>query len=364
MICMNINFENIIRKNLPKTIMQPRRAMIYVGFQCHQKCGFCYYKHKCSDEMFDVEYIKKQIDFEYEYGIRDFEITGGEPSEHMQLRQICKYIKDKDCNSKIAIITNGGLWRSDIWDLIDEVLVSYHLGRSLEYDKNMFPLGCTYDKVKKTIEKARSFGKIVRTNTVVATFNIDVFDDLINDLISFSPDIVNFLPINLFDQATDMNKYIDYGKLRNCITHSIDLLNEKLPNSLVFVRYMPFCKMEGYEKHIVGNLQHIYDWFDWNRELDGIVVLDMINDKDKSLKELGSYGCKSIQKALNIRKNFYEKSSKCLTCKYQVICDGVEKTKNHELTTYIEPCHGKIQTNIIEYIKDQTYHLYKSKYML
>ena len=32
--------------------------------------------------MFDFETIKKQIDFEYAYGIRDFEITGGEPSEY------------------------------------------------------------------------------------------------------------------------------------------------------------------------------------------------------------------------------------------------------------------------------------------
>jgi molybdenum cofactor biosynthesis enzyme MoaA len=79
--------------------------------------------------MFDFEQVKNQIDFEYEYGIRDFEITGGEPSESLILRDICKYIKEKDNTSKIAIITNGGLFNSDVWDLIDEVLISYHLSR-------------------------------------------------------------------------------------------------------------------------------------------------------------------------------------------------------------------------------------------
>jgi len=69
------------------------------------------------------------------YGIVDFEITGGEPSEFKELRDLCQYIKDRNQQSKIAIITNGGLWTSDCWDLIDEVLLSYHLGKNaVDYD--------------------------------------------------------------------------------------------------------------------------------------------------------------------------------------------------------------------------------------
>jgi len=39
---------------------------------------------------------------------------------------------------------------------------------------------------------------------------------------------------------------------------------------------MPFCDMKGYEKHIVGHLQHIYDWFDWNVELGGAEIVDAL----------------------------------------------------------------------------------------
>lgn len=39
--------------------------------------------------MFDIHKVIEQIDFEYEYGIRDFEITGGEPSEFAYLREAC-----------------------------------------------------------------------------------------------------------------------------------------------------------------------------------------------------------------------------------------------------------------------------------
>ena len=44
--------------------------------------------------MFSFEKIKKQIDFLNAYGVQDYEITGGEPGEHKQLEDICKYIKD------------------------------------------------------------------------------------------------------------------------------------------------------------------------------------------------------------------------------------------------------------------------------
>lgn len=344
---MNINFENTIRKNLPKDIIQPRRAMIYVGFQCHQKCGFCYYKYKCNETMFDFDIVKKQIDFEYAYGIREFEITGGEPSEYDQLRQTCQYIKNKDSNTKIAIITNGGLWKSNVWDLIDEVLVSYHLGRNVEYDHTIFPLGCTYDKVKKTIDIAHELRKTVRTNTVCATFNLNQIDKTVDDIIEFKPNIINFLPVNLFDQAKDnMQQYIDYVKFRPLIKQQIDKINNRLKCE-INIRYMPFCDMEGYTQYIKGQLQHIYDKYDWNRELDGIKILELIKQSKQNLTLLGRYGSTSINVALQLRQNFYTKSEKCLLCKYNVICDGVEKTKNNTLHKYIIPVIAPYILNII-----------------
>lgn len=91
------------------------------------------------------------------------------------------------------------MWKSDVWDLIDEVLVSYHLGRESACNKDMFPLGCTYDKVKKTVDKARANNVLVRSNTVLATFNINGLDSILEDLVALQPSIVNFLPVNLFD---------------------------------------------------------------------------------------------------------------------------------------------------------------------
>lgn len=347
---MNMTFETTIKKYLPRGIIQPRRAMVYVGFQCHQKCGFCYYKNKCTESMLDFNIIKKQVDFEYDYGIREFEITGGEPSEYKDIRKICQYIKQKDNHTKIAIITNGGLWKSDVWNLIDEVLVSYHTCRENSLlDKRIFPLGSTYNKVKKTVDLAHSLGKLVRTNTVCATFNLSYLDKIVDDLLIFKPAIINFLPVNLFDQAREeMDQYIDYIKFRPIIKQQLDKISSK-SSSIVNIRYMPFCDMEGYEEHIVGQLQHIYDEHDWNRELDGVSILSMIERYDESLKKLGKYGSTSISKALELRDTFYEKDTKCFTCKYQLVCDGVEKTPNHILLKHVVPVRGKIVKNCMQY---------------
>ena len=356
---MQIDFKDKLAKNLSKDIIQPRRSQIYVGFKCSQKCGFCYYKSKCNSEMFPFDYIKKQIDFEYEYGIRDFEITGGEPSEYKDLYKVCEYIKNKNNNSKIAIITNGGLYATNIWPIIDEVLVSYHSGKEC-FNGLMFPNGSTYKKVSKTVEKAHSLNKLVRINSIIATFNMNQYLNIIDDIIEFNPHIVNILPINLFDESRNLAQYIDYTKVKPIIKNAIDKLIDANSKLLVFVRYIPFCNMEGYEKNIVGNLQHIYDWFDWNAELSGINILKFIdNNCNNNLKKLGIYGSTSISSTINDIKALYHKSNKCLICKYLPICDGFE---NNVDANTCQPSIGKYIFDIMYFIKTLTQNFYKRWY--
>ena len=360
-----LDFKDTIKKNLPFGILQPRRAPVYVGFKCSQGCGFCYYKDKCHDEMFSLDFIKKQIDLLYRYGIRDFELTGGEPGQHEELRQALEYIKSKDPSSKTAVITNGSIgYREDIWDLIDEVLLSYHLGRSsASYDKSMFPNGYTFMKAMATSVKAHEHCKLLRTNTVIGTFNMESADAIVEDLKQLKPSIVNFLPVNMFDQAQSMEKHIDYGIMPEVLKRCVLQIEKSMPEALVFIRYMPWCKMEGYEKHLVGHLQHVYDWFDWNRELDGVNFLQHVGaDEDGYLKSLGRYGQTSIDFALSIRQSLYQKSPKCMSCKYFLLCDGVEKTKTGSLDKYIQPVQGQIVKNALSFIEDQTFKLYSKIY--
>ena len=319
--------------------------------------------------MFEKSYVLRQIYLLITYGITDFEITGGEPSECEDLRFYCEYIKEKNKNFKIAIITNGGLWKCDIWDLIEEVLISYHLDKNPDnYNKNIFPLGSTYEKVMKTVEKARENDVFIRTNTVIGTFNIERMDFIVNDLINdIQPSIINLLPVNLFDEAEQygMEKYINYSVLRPILKKSIDKIKNKLKNTLIFVRFMPFCDMDGYEQHIVGTFQHIYDFFDWNVEMCGYNLMEYLKKyktNDEILQYLGNFGDKTYEKASDAIKNSYEKSSKCLSCKFYMICDGVERTNDHHLLSDIVPTKGKMIKNYMKYIKNTTENMYNIIY--
>lgn len=62
-------------------------------------------------------------------------------------------IKTKSPGSKVAVITNGtAALRDDIVDAVDEVLLSYHLGRkSIGFDKDMFPLGTTWHRASNAV---------------------------------------------------------------------------------------------------------------------------------------------------------------------------------------------------------------------
>lgn len=312
--------------------------------------------------MFDPETVKRQVDLLLAYGIRDFEITGGEPSECADLRGHCEYIRQKSPESRIAVITNGGLHASPVWDLIDEVLLSYHLGRDASgADMRYFPRGCTYGKASKTAEKARASGKLLRVNIVVGSFNVNALSSAVDDVIGFGPAIVNFLPVNLFDGAKSQYTQIDYDTAGKAISRQLDRLDEALPSALKFVRYIPFCALPGRERHVVGTFQHIFDWFDWNVELTGVRILDLINDVG-ALEKLGPYGSTSFAEADRYRQESYEKSAACLKCKYLYVCDGVEKSPGGQLLKYVKPCPGIFLKNANEYVGKFTGAFYAEKY--
>ena len=122
---------------------------------------------------------------------------------------------------------------------------------------------------------------------------------------------------------------------------------------------MPFCDMEGYEHHIIGHLQHIYDWFDWNVELDGVSIIEMSNHNAKEV--LGLYGSKSIQTCFEHRSILYEKDRRCMLCKYNIMCDGVERTGG-KLLNQIHPTIGTVIKNPLKFVGNITENLYRKLY--
>lgn len=310
--------------------------------------------------MFPSLFVKKEISYAMDYGIRDFEFTGGEPGEFGGLSEIVtetKYEGEKrGFVPRIAVISNGKIAseESRFWKNIDEVLVSYHSGRKPK-DRKMFPGGSTWSKASACCHVARSFGKMVRTNSILGKFNIDEWDGIIEDIIEISPDIANILPVNTFDSARSMEKEIDPEKQRKVLKKAITAFEEHgIPT---FVRYFPFCAMEGFERNIVGNLQHIWDWFDWNRELDGTRFLDLV----KANRKLGKYGSRSLETVLSERGVIFFKSPRCVSCKFWPICDGFQ-SRSPEILDCCVPSPGKQITNPLEFIGRRSEEIYAARY--
>lgn len=93
---------------------------------------------------------------------------------------------------------------------------------------------------------------------------------------------------------------------------------------------------------MAGHLQHVWDWFDWNVELDGVAFMDWLAEPEKALARLGPYGSTSIQVAFKTREALYEKPATCLRCKWLALCDGFEKFPGSKLLALAKPQPGRM----------------------
>ena len=77
--------------------------------------------------------------------------------------------------------------------------------------------------------------------------------------------------------------------------------------------------MQGYEEHVCNHAQHIYDKFDWNKEMyNQSVDVDQIYTDSEKVDM-------AYDEVVGIRTRDYYKPSACLKCKFFNICDGPEK---------------------------------------
>lgn len=324
-----------------------KRAPVYIGFKCNQRCFFCYYLDRIHEEFLSLEHIKKSVDILYDYGIRDFEITGGEPGIFKELNTLIYYIKSKH-NTKVAVITNGALKRESI-ELVDEVLISFH---ALSDKENIDIVGTSLSNVLKCIENVKELNKLLRFNIVVGYHNIHNLKDIVKKLAEYVPFVVNFLPLNTWNHAGTLSKSIDYSLIRTMLKECIDILSERNIHS--FIRFMPYCDMTGYEKHLIGNFQHVFDHFDWN---PNAMMISAQHAEGNFLQGKLSFSS-SFTSIDEIRKETYTKSSKCLTCKYQILCDGPEKSVDF----VYKPEHGHMIKDIAYYISTYIEKMYKGVY--
>lgn len=292
-----------------------KRAKVDIGTFCNYNCYFCYYKGKLNDKI-NPEIVKERIKKLYDLGCRDFDLSGGEPSIDKNLESYLIYIKELNKENKISCLSNGYGF-TDIQKLkklkdlgLEEILFSLHSVNEI-HDK-MVRIPGAFDKIIKAINNAKELNIKIRINSTITNVNYKYIDNLYLNLIEkINPSQVNFLPLNYFDNAKDLNS-LDYNIILEPIKNFILYFKDKFD---INVRYIPFCYFTGFEKYIKGYYQHVYDKQDWN--------MCYYEYKEPTKENF-------IKIIKDQRNSNYNKESICLKCKYFKICDGIEKQNKNK----------------------------------
>lgn len=297
-----------------------KRTRLFTGYACNIKCGFCFYKDMKHVDIKDK--IEQQIIWGHKYGIKDWDISGGEPSILPYWFAILEDLKSFGFRN-IACITNGYRF-ADAKFLkesrargLNELLFSLH-GSNEKIHDAMTEVDGSFDKLSSAISNARYYGMKIRINVVVTKNNYKDLKNIAEYCNYIRPVAFNFLPFRKENNATKDNM-IKYSKIAPYIKEAIDILDDEIK---IAIRYVPFCLFEGYEKYVAGYLQRAFDEYEWNeytirhfeaaRFNKDIPPLDF---EDKWQQELGALH-QSIKHVAN-------HSTKCLKCKYLYVCDGI-----------------------------------------
>jgi MoaA/NifB/PqqE/SkfB family radical SAM enzyme len=326
---------------LEKDYETPRcnRARLDTGTFCNYDCEFCYYQGDL-DKVTSFDIIKKRIDVLYKYGIDEVDLSGGESSVHKQWFDILDY-----CNSRfsnISTLSNGWAFAREDFLIkskehgLKEILFSVHGYDEQSHDDIVRRKGA-WKRIQKAIMLAHEHNIIVRINCTVYQRNYEGLTTYHNIIKKLKPLEVNFLTLNYWTNNRHADP-IDYINVTNNIKVCID--NIKNHVKYINVRYTPYCYMQGYEQYVCNQFQHIYDRFDWNKE-----VYDYNIDTTKSYtyEEKVDLGFLAAQ---TCRRKDYKKPPACLKCKYFFICDGIE---NEVTNTTVLPVKGEKITDINHY---------------
>ena len=294
------------------------RAKLDTGTFCNYDCEFCYYRDQLHIKT-PLDEVKRRADYLQQYGITQVDLSGGESAVSPDWFDILKYCNDKF--DHISCVSHGGKF-ADIEFLrksqqhgLKEVLFSLHGSDNAMHDGITNRKG-SFDRILKAIDNAKQLGIVVRINCTVYGKNYSQlagqFADLINQIDPFE---VNFITLNYWGHANGMQN-VPYHYMTDAIKQCIDRLNK---TTIINVRYVPYCYMKGYEQYVCNQYQHVYDVYDWNKEIYS-GTLDVSKQYTDAEKLTLAY-----QECDKQRKQFYHKDVKCYACKYDYICDGVEK---------------------------------------
>jgi len=338
------------------------RCKINTGYICNGSCYFCYFEES-RDHNFKLETIKHQLDIGIQYGLTACDFSGGEPTLHRDFLEMVDYANYLGYKS-ICAISNGTTFndisflRETIDAGLNDLLLSLH-GPD-EVQDEVMQIDNAYKKMMQTIENASVLGLRTRVNSVITTHTCKTLP-LVAVILNQYP-IYNYNMI-MFKYCYDQYKRGDLNKTlpHSVTTDYVKMAIDECPDiPFVNARYIPFCMMRGYEKHVSNYPQKKYDPLEWLNTLVyrfclpekevATMCLDFLKDKEAMVDQAIKDTCSSS----------YMKPYECIRCRDFLICDGVEKKYSSlvNIGVEVEPCGGEKITDPLHY----RYDYYKGVY--
>ncbi len=324
-----------------KMVQETKRVKIHTNNSCNLKCRFCYYGDSACIKEKDasLDYLKEQLRTARRLGAMDVDFSGGESTIRPDFVELVAFTKALGFRD-ICVITNG-LRMSNMnytKKLIDaglnDVLFSLE-GPDAEMHDYLTCVKGSFEKNNQAIRNVKKLGVKRRINITVAKENYQDLEKFAEHILQFEPAAVNFIKFNPWDVALDKAEELSpkYTELMPHIKKAIDILSPHIDK--ITVRYIPYCFMQGYEKHVCNCFHNYYDADEWwipsvqyrtERKSNKYFLQKFF----KNLPYLARLPLKSFSSfdmmitALVVKK-LYTKPKQCKKCKYFHVCDGIDK---------------------------------------
>ncbi len=308
-----------------------RRTKINTGYKCNLRCKFCYYYDRSCKFDEDFNEVKKQLDYAKKVGITMVDFSGGESTIHKDFLKIVAYAKKLGFKT-VCTLTNG-LAFSNMEYLkkakeagLNEILFSLH-GTDKENHESITQVKGSYDKIIKAIKNAKKLGIKFRFNVTVSKINYKGLVKQARLINKLKPFQVNYIVFNEWRYGEKIASALGekYSIMAPYIKSAIDTLKGI---ESINVRYIPYCFMKGYEKHVTGHLNLVYDNYEWfprtRHKFECESRLRWIGVVLYSIIRFGSFDIdKNI---MRLYEKLYVKPPQCKKCKLNPICDGFTKS--------------------------------------
>lgn len=297
------------------------RTRLFTGYACNIRCKFCFYRDMKHEDIRSK--IRQQMLWGHDYGIKDWDISGGEPSILLYWFDIIRDLKAMNFRN-IACITNGYKFADNDFlmksvDLgLNELLFSLH-GPNEEVHDGMTGVEGSFKKICKAIANSILADIKMRINVVVTKDNYKELPRIAEFAKTIEPVAFNFLPFRIEKNADAFNT-VRYTDIAPYVKAAIDILND---DCKIAIRYVPFCVFRGYEKYVAGYLQREFDEYEWNEYLVRHFEAARFNKNIGGIDLNGDKWEQEIDALHHSIKYVANHAAKCLRCKYIHVCDGI-----------------------------------------